>query len=326
MDKSTNTPTKRPPVLDPDYYVVLAPMTTVLRLTGYDLTVFAVIHSFTKDGKHRYYGSAEHIAEKWLGDIKKARSIKDSIKVLTEAGYINKLKEARGRLIINAYTTNYNTLLEKALNGEELPVLGKKRRNVEGKTSGTVPRVVPYTETSGTVPPETSGTVPPNNYILNIYKNYSLSEAAPGSKEEQEQFFKIFFFRNAANPAAEVEKFYSYNTRRGWNGGKLDTFDKRVSVAATDWKIEAGGRTSAAFLEVWRQIYCAAVEAGDAFAAELLNPKVSGKPDSCGEYYIGINQDIYNWLMRPENRPALSSLKALASSFENRKPRFKKYL
>lgn len=326
MDTVTNTQKKRPPVLDPDYYVVLAPMTTVLRLTGHDLTVFAVIHSFTKDGKHRYYGSAEHIAEKWLGDIKKARSIKDSIKALTEAGYINKLKEARGRLIINAYTTNYNTLLEKALSGEELPVLGRKRRNKEGKTSGTVPPVVPYHETSGTVPPETSGTVPPNNYILNIYKNYSLVEAAPGSKEEQEQFFKIFFFRNAAAPAAEVEKFYSYNTRCEWNGGKLDTFDKRISVAATDWKIEEGGRTSAAFLEVWRQIYCSAIENGDEFAAKLLNPKVTGKPDGCGEYLIRINQDIWNWLTRPENAPARDAIKALAASSENRKLIFKKYI
>ena len=163
MDKSTNTPTKRPPVLDPDYYVVLAPMTTVLRLTGYDLTVFAVIHSFTKDGKHRYYGSAEHIAEKWLGDIKKARSIKDSIKVLTEAGYINKLKEARGRLIINAYTTNYTALLEKALNGEELPILGKKMRNKKPATSGIIPPVVSYPQTSGIIPPQTSGIIPPDN-------------------------------------------------------------------------------------------------------------------------------------------------------------------
>ena len=293
------------PVFDGDYYVVQAPMTRALKLRGHDLTVFAIIHSFTKDGKHLFRGSAKYIAEKWL-EPSAERAIKDSLKSLAEAGYINVIKEGSQ----NAYTTNYNTLLERIQAGEEIPVLGRKNRSKKQAmvpyhplmaqsadnaqfaeiSSGTVPPPEKMAG-SGTVPPKqwyrttpNSGTVPPQ---INMDNNESIVVNAHtcAQEQEQQQIFEIFFFRNAVNPRREVERFYSYNIQNEWNGGKLNTPEKRCQVAKTSWKFETESRRFPQdFLDCWGAIQLAAKMSDPAIARAMLDDRISfsGTPgESC---------------------------------------------
>lgn len=297
------------PVFDGDYYVVQAPMTRALKLRGHDLTVFAIIHSFTKDGKHLFRGSAKYIAEKWL-EPSAERAIKDSLKSLAEAGYINVIKEGSQ----NAYTTNYNSLLERIQAGEEIPVLGRKNRSKKQAVvpyhpltaqsadnaqlaemgSGTVPPPEKMAG-SGTVPPKqwyrttpNSGTVPPQ---INIENNKSILLSAPAGaraheeQEEKEEIFEIFFLRNAANPRREVERFYEYNERTGWNGGRLDTSVKRAKMAKVNWKFESDkARFPQDFLDCWGAIQLAAKMSDPEIARAMLDDRISfsGTPgESC---------------------------------------------
>ena len=297
------------PVFDGEYYVVQAPMTRALKLRGHDLTVFAIIHSFTKDGKHLFRGSAKYIAEKWL-EPSAERAIKDSLKSLADAGFINVIKEGSQ----NAYTTNYNSLLERIQAGEEIPTLGRKNRSkkqtvvpyhpllaqgadntqVTKIDSGTVPPPEKSAD-SGTVPPKQwyrttpdSGTVPPQ---INIENNKSIllgartDARAREEQEEKEEILEIFFLRNAANPRREVERFYEYNERNGWNDGRLDTTDKRRRMAKVNWKFETENRRFPEdFLDCWGAIQLAAKMSDPAIARAMLDDRISfsGTPgESC---------------------------------------------
>lgn len=298
------------PVFDGDYYVVQAPMTRILKLRGYDLTVFAIIHSFTKDGAHVYRGSIRDIADKWFEGASSVRAVKDSLKALADAGYINVIKEGNR----HAYTTNYNGLLEKAAAGIEIPSLGKKNR-AKYANGGTVPPTVlqsidnqvacganggtvPPTANGGTVPPkwwyrttENGGTVPPQ---VNIDNNKSIllsahadarAREAQEAQEEKEEIFEIFFLRNAANPRREVERFYEYNERNDWNGGRLDTAAKRARMAKVNWKFESETRRFPEdFLASWGAIHLAAKMSDPEIARAMLDDRIafSGIPgQSC---------------------------------------------
>ncbi len=304
--KNNDQPSQAP-VFDGDYYVVQAPMTRILKLRGYDLTVFAIIHSFTKDGTHIYRGSIRDIADKWFEGASSVRAVQDSLKTLANAGYINVIKEGNR----HAYTTNYNSLLEKAAAGKEIPSLGKKNRS-KNINDGTVPPIglqptenkavcgvndgtVPPFANDGTVPPnrryrttKNDGTVPPQ---INIDNNKSILLGAPAGaraheeQEEKEEIFEIFFLRNAVNPRREVERFYEYNERTGWNGGRLDTSVKRAKMAKVNWKFESDkARFPQDFLDCWGAIQLAAKMSDPAIARAMLDDRISfsGTPgESC---------------------------------------------
>ena len=123
----------------------------------------------------------------------------------------------------------------------------------------------------------------PNKYNINIYKYYSccygeLTEAQ--KQEEEKQFFKIFFFRGAADPAAEVKRFVGHNQANGWqnkSGVKYDSTEKRLGLADL-WKFQIGERNAKVFLKVWKEVYSKveAVEGSDV----LLDPRISFSYDN----------------------------------------------
>ena len=119
---------------------------------------------------------------------------------------------------------------------------------------------------------------PYNKYNINIYKYYSCSysELTEAQKQEEEkQFFKIFFFRGAADPAAEVKRFVGHNQAKGWQdkgGAIFDTTEKRLGIAEL-WKFQMGERNAKVFLKVWRDVF-AKVEAVNG-SDVLLDPRVS---------------------------------------------------
>ena len=88
------------------------------------------------------------------------------------------------------------------------------------------------------------------------------------------QFFKIFFFKGAADPAAEVSRFVGHNQANGWqskSGQKYDSTEKRLALAEL-WEFKTGQRNSNTFLKVWESVY-AKVE--DVENSEiLLDPRI----------------------------------------------------
>lgn len=73
-----------------DYLVIGKWMRTDLGLSGNELIAYAIIFSFSQDGKSEFTGSAKYIAD-WCG-ITKANAL-NLLKRLTEKGFIRKRVE-----------------------------------------------------------------------------------------------------------------------------------------------------------------------------------------------------------------------------------------
>ena len=266
-------------------------MISELGLKGNSLLLFAMIHGFSKDGVNRYRASLKDMCE-WLCTSKS--SISPTLEALVEAGYINKHEVKEGGISKPEYTTNYEKLLVKATKEGPLKpclIYDKKAQKSEDvrnpypsqkavESRGTESGPVRNQEQNGYGIKNKMGTEsgPYNKYNINIYKYYSCSysELTEAQKQEEEkQFFKIFFFRGAADPAAEVKRFVGHNQAKGWQdkgGAIFDTTEKRLGIAEL-WKFQMGERNAKVFLKVWRDVF-AKVEAVNG-SDVLLDPRVS---------------------------------------------------
>ena len=142
---------------------------------------------------------------------------------------------------------------------------------------------------------------PNNNVVKHTSKHTSnyffiLDEArqtGPIRQEEEQEFFRIFFEKNAADPAAEVKRFISFNESRGWesaDGRRYDTPMKRRALAWL-WELKKGtplrltaefgtaaeraaqADANAAFLKMLGELYEVACAEGDPEDPTLmLNP------------------------------------------------------
>lgn len=272
-----------------DYIVIQAPMISELGLKGNSLLLFAMIHGFSKDGVNRYRASLNDMCE-WLCTSKS--SISPTLEALVEAGYINKHDVKVGGVSKPEYTTNYDALIKKAaeegplkptLVYDKKPQKSKSVRNpypsqkaVESR--GTESVRVRNQEQKGYGIKNEKGTesVPHNKYNINIYK-YSCcySELTEAQKQEEEkQFFKIFFFKGANDPAEEVKRFIGHNQANGWQnkaGVKYDSTEKRLGLAEL-WKFQMGQRDSKTFLKVWEEVYMKLADKDNSDI--LLDPRI----------------------------------------------------
>ena len=263
-------------------------MISELGLKGNSLLLFAMIHGFSKDGVNRYRASLKDMCE-WLCTSKSA--ISPTLNALVEAGYINKHDVKSGGVSQPEYTTNYEKLLAKAAKeGALKPTLVYKekaenkkvvrnpypsQKAVKSRGTESVPGTDSGTKGYG-IQNESGTETVPNKYIINIYK-YSCcySELTDEQKqEEQKQFFKIFFFKGANDPAEEVKRFIGHNQANGWQnkaGVKYDSTEKRLGLAEL-WEFKTGQRESKTFLKVWEEVYIklADVENSDI----LLDPRI----------------------------------------------------
>ena len=274
-----------------DYIVIQAPMISELGLKGNSLLLFAMIHGFSKDGKNRFRASLEDMSE-WLVTSKAA--VSSTLKALEKSGYITKHDVKDGNIDKPEYSTNYEALMAKVEAEGSLKINriyaeksqgvlnqypSKKRANSRGTES--VPVLNQLQRGTETIPNGGTETIP-NKYI-NIYKYYScafgeLTEAQ--KQEEEKQFLKLFFFRGAADPAAEVKRFVGHNQAKGWkdsSGAIFDTTEKRLGIAEL-WKFQLGERNAKVFLKVWKEVYSKveAVEGSDV----LLDPRISFSYDN----------------------------------------------
>ncbi len=260
-----------------DYIVIQEPMISALGLSGVSLLVFAVIHGFTKDGEQHYRAFPEDLM-KWTGASE--RSIKAVLKSLLDKGYINRSKVVyRGKATFE-YWTNYEDLLKRVLSGEPLgpyslyekpkgaetaPLECGKDKGAETAHLGKVQNLHPNNAESAPVKVQKlhckgaeTAPEPIDNVVKHSCKHsdkylYHLDAArqtGPIKPEERREFYRIFWEKNAADPAAEARRFENYYESLGWeakDGRRYDTPMKRRGLARM-WELKSGaGRLSADF-------------------------------------------------------------------------------
>ena len=283
-----------------DYIVIQEPMISTLGLSGVSLLVFAVIHGFTKDGEQHYRAFPEDLM-RWTGASE--RSIKGVLKSLLEAGYINRSKVVyRGKSTFE-YWTNYEDLLERVAGGATLEMPNgaifaplAKVQELHPNDAKIAPVKVQNLPCKGAeIAPE-----PINNVVKHSCKHSdkylfhldAAQQVGPIRQEEKREFYRIFFEKNAADPAAQVTKFVNYYESLGWenaDGRRYDTPAKRRGLAMM-WECKGSAPRLTAdfgtvqdkenqaaankhFLKMLGELYELAASAGDPEdPTRLLNP------------------------------------------------------
>ena len=296
-------------------------MVTELGLTGNALLVFAMIHGFTKDGNHQYVGSFEYIAE-WLGIS--PRSTKEIIRNLINDGYINRTQNLTDRRRpINVYTTNYEDLLARVAAGEEIKPTSIKAGRTARKVNSAQCAPLKNEEVNGAqssslmvhkFPFNSAQCAPNNNYYINIYINKNYSSYRPESGQEEEKLFKIIFlFRNAADPAAEVGKFISWNETRGWqtrDGAKYDTVAKRAALAEYGWDCKTGQRLQEGdltdkYYKFLKEIISISLVSGGIDPELLLSTKNRYRVASNGTFVWQCLPEVKQWMKAQQKEKIL---------------------
>lgn len=268
-----------------DYINIQAPMISDLHLKGNELLVFALIHGYTKDGKSKCRVSLSYMAN-WIC-TNKSMVIK-VINTLEKAGYVNRHEYMEGLVRCVEYTTNYEALLDRVANGELVSLEGAKKRPGVKMTPATECLQSEGCQNNTGVKMTTKGCqndiergvkmVPNNKYIIN-YNNFSCAELAQ-QEEEKREFFKIFFFRNAVDPAAEVDKFIAYYDSIEWRNDKGRTYEtpeQRLGLAKL-WKLKEEGQWARPeYVKAIKAIYAEAIKQSIEGVEALIDQRVNLK-------------------------------------------------
>ena len=142
----------------------------------------------------------------------------------------------------------------------------------------------------------------------NIYTNFS-SSSIEQQEQEKRDFYNEFFFRNAADPAAEVERFIAYNDSHGWcqqNGMTFETPEKRLSLAKL-WDFRQEGQWAREdYLEAVKAIVKAAGKKGIEGVEAIINHKVVLTWDG--------RQTRWLWSVTPEAKGWIQQNSAMVQS------------
>lgn len=276
---------------DSDYMIILAPMKSKLKLKGNALMLFALIHGYSKEGKNTCRVSLAYLAE-WLDTDKAA--ISKLINKLAKAGYINKLEYYSGGVKCFEYTANYETMLVKAIQGEPMGLESPSMKGGCQNDNGCQNDKKRLSKRQKTVVKMTT-----NNKDIIIYNNFSCAEPAQ-QEEEKKNFYKIFFFKNAADPAAEVEKFIAYNDSHEWRNDKGRTYETPESrlALAKMWSFKEEGQWARPeYLKAVKEIYDEAIKENIEGVEVLIDHKVNlhwnGRAQ-CWEWEITV--EAYKWV------------------------------
>ena len=225
---------------DTDFIIKQGWMVTKLHLAGPSLELYALIYGYTKDGVSWYETNVANIME-WLAVSE--RTVQRHLKMLVEARYILRRATGEGRkarLLLQANTE----ILDYIEKGAEMTPL-KRVTKVTKKGDNLTPLTPEKGDKSDKTP-----------YIrIKILKdNKSILLRADARAKEEEEFFEIFFFKGAADPAAEVHDFIC------WNEAKRDDWQdlkpKERYYYASSWSLNHGERRHApqTWLSVWAEI------------------------------------------------------------------------
>lgn len=88
-----------------NFYTVFSWMTTALKLSGNELAIFAIVYSFSQDGKSEFTGSLKYISQ--FTNTNK-QTVINTLNKLISKKYIIKRQYLDGALPRNAYKANLN--------------------------------------------------------------------------------------------------------------------------------------------------------------------------------------------------------------------------
>lgn len=271
---------------------VLTPMVYAFNLSGCRLLVFAYIHGFCRDESSCCYSSLTHIAE-ITGYAR--RTVAEAINALIEDGYIYKIGTTtiEGQQV-NGYRTYFFELMDRYDAGEEIkPTLITSRRGTKkrGSEQSALVHFVPEGSAQSSTEvvhkvPKGSAQSAPNNTMIKLNDNLSDSagagarSAAHAREAEEREFYKIFFLRNAGNPADEVRRFVGWYDSREWTdsrGRKYETIAQRRGLAYT-WDCKSGLRLAAGentdkFYKFLGSLYNYAAKHGGIDPQLILDPR-----------------------------------------------------
>ena len=278
---------------DSDYMIILAPMKSKLKLKGNALMLFALIHGYSKEGKNTCRVSLAYLAE-WLDTDKAA--ISKLINKLAKAGYINKLEYYSGGVKCFEYTANYEAMLVKAIQGEPMGLQGPSAKGGCQNDNGCQNDKKGLSKRQKTVVILTT-----NNKDIIIYNNFYCAEPAQ-QEEEKKNFYKDFFFRNAADPTAEVEKFIAYNDSLQWRNEKgrvYETPEQRLGLARF-WEFKTEGQWARPdYLQVVKNIYQSACQDGIEGVEVLINHKVNLVWDGRqNKWFWKVTPEVREWVVK----------------------------
>lgn len=298
--------------------------------------IFGIIHGYTKDGKQTYKA---HIDTFKLWTNASTRAIQYAIEDLIANGYIGRRPCIYDKRKAFEYWSNLDDVLARARAGEDVqfrrvskgaksaPVTNMQKVRDEGAKSAClqVQKVRDDGAKSASTPLNYMNFSNPFKHKNIIFFQQFGAVPSPVLEQEKEEWFCIFFCKNAADPAAEVERFLHHNNARSWTSGAatFDTPNARAELAEnwTDFKtgkerLTANSGTDAekkrqaavnrAFLDMLGDLYAFALENPDEGfnARALLNPasRVRIKYRDAGPAYdiVWVNafDQVREWLER----------------------------
>ena len=213
--------------------------------------LFANIYNFSKDGIHTYRATIDDIMAFLHCSENSARNY---VNVLLASGFITReskvvICKSESKHAKFEYKADIAGILTRLDAGEDVwPVDAKKHKMganfapiIEDKKGANFePKRVQILRKKG------ANFAPQDKEYIKNNKEYLSDESTRAREAEEREFFIIFFFRNAGNPADEVRRFAGYYQSKGWqdkDGRKYDTPEKRMGLAY-GWDCKSGLRLS----------------------------------------------------------------------------------
>ena len=223
--------------------------------------IYCIIYNISQDGSSACECTLRYFQE-WTGATD--RTVRACISALAKAGYITRAEIGVGRGSTVEYMANLE-IVARCKKGEIFSPI-KQGENFSEKGEENDRKGGKFFRQD-------------NNII--IYNNFS-SRVPRARKDEEEEIYKFFYFRNAAKPRAEMEAFFRVNDLNGWvdsRGRALDSWRKKL-VWASGWRLQEGGnRVNGAFLDCWCAIYGEALRLSDQMAASLVDSRLRLESD-----------------------------------------------
>ena len=245
---------------DSDFIIKQGWMVSKLGLHGVDLELYALVYGYTKDGSSWYETNIANIMD-WL-DVSD-RTVQSHLKMMVEAKYILRRQTGLGRSAKLLLQANQE-IIEK---GENIsPIKRVKKTTKKGEN------ISPITPKKGE-----KNDITPYIRIKEIKDNKRILLSACTRTKEEEEFFEIFFFRGAADPAAEVTDFVNWYEANypEWNQIPI----QKKYYYASSWKLEPEKRrkVSDRWLSAWLDV-CNWIRENDPDAlAQMLDVRFGGR-------------------------------------------------
>lgn len=182
--------------------------------------------------------NASHTDRKWQGQVVKRGQILTTTSKIMEALNLSEqqtrtcIKRLKSTGEITCQSTNKYTIIT-ICNYDRYQ---SEKTESNGQNNG-------QTNTPATDKQRTNNGHNNNNNViikqLNNNNNISVCSNNAHTREDKERddIFKIFFFKNFANPAYEVERFFNHYEAQGWDRGNGQKIINKIA-AARNWEQE----------------------------------------------------------------------------------------